>query len=115
MVMVLNACHPHFIRCVKPNMVKKADVFDDDMILQQLRYSGLLETVRIRQSGYPVRRTFGDFMKRYGVLMTKKAGAADSANIEAFLKAQKDVAASAWQVGKTRIFYREAMEIALEK
>ena len=31
-------------------------------------HTGMMETVRIRRSGYPVRRTFDDFVFRYGVL-----------------------------------------------
>lgn len=29
--------------------------FDDNIILRQLRYTGMLETVRIRRAGYSVR------------------------------------------------------------
>lgn len=32
--------------------------FDDELVLQQLRYTGMLETVRIRRSGYSAKYTF---------------------------------------------------------
>lgn len=46
-------CHP-----------QKANQFDPDVVLNQLRYSGMLETVKIRRAGFPVRRTFKDFYSR---------------------------------------------------
>ena len=52
---------PHFVRCMKPNHVKKGKIFESPMMLDQLRYAGLLEVCRIRQIGFPVRKTFEDF------------------------------------------------------
>ena len=46
---------PYFIRCIKSNNQKIANHFDDGIILRQLRYTGMLETVRIRRAGYSVR------------------------------------------------------------
>lgn len=40
------------------------DQFDQAVVLNQLRYSGMLETVKIRKAGYAVRRPFQDFYKR---------------------------------------------------
>lgn len=52
---------PHYIRCVKPNEEKRAGIFTSQMVLNQLLYSGVLETVRIRRQGYPFRETFKAF------------------------------------------------------
>lgn len=43
---------------------QKPNQFDPDVVLNQLRYSGMLETVKIRRAGFPVRRTFKDFYSR---------------------------------------------------
>jgi myosin X len=60
----LSSASPFFVRCIKPNARKQKDDFDYDLVLNQLRYSGMLETVRIRRSGYPVRRPYEDFLFR---------------------------------------------------
>ncbi|ELK25868.1 Myosin-X [Myotis davidii] len=49
-----------FVCCLS----KMPDQFDQAVVLNQLRYSGMLETVRIRKAGYAVRRPFQDFYKR---------------------------------------------------
>jgi myosin-7 len=64
----LKATQPHFIRCIKSNMLKIADTFDGMLVLRQLRYLGLKEVVNIRQLGYPVRKPHTAFYKRYKVL-----------------------------------------------
>ena len=40
-------------------------MFDDDMVLAQLRYAGMMETIKIRQLGFPMRLDFEAFYKRY--------------------------------------------------
>ena len=44
-------------------------LFDRELCVRQLRYSGMMETIRIRQAGYPIRYTFVEFVDRYRVLM----------------------------------------------
>lgn len=39
-------------------LFQKELCFDDELVLQQLRYTGMLETVRIRRSGYSAKYTF---------------------------------------------------------
>ncbi|KAK7945364.1 hypothetical protein WMY93_001092 [Mugilogobius chulae] len=43
---------------------KMPDQFDQALVLNQLRYSGMLETVKIRRTGFPVRRPFHEFCAR---------------------------------------------------
>jgi myosin-3 len=56
---------PHFVRCIRPNTLQKADHLCADHLIRQLRYSGLLETVRARASGFTHRLSFADFLRRY--------------------------------------------------
>ncbi|GFY98486.1 myosin family protein with Dil [Actinidia rufa] len=65
----LNSTEPHYIRCVKPNNVLKPAIFENVNIIQQLRCGGVLEAIRISCAGYPTRRTFYEFLLRFGVLV----------------------------------------------
>ncbi|XP_067154727.1 myosin-IIIb [Apteryx mantelli] len=62
---------PHFIRCIKPNDDREALTFSHERVLVQLRYTGILETVKIRQKGYSHRILFEEFVKRYYYLAFK--------------------------------------------
>lgn len=52
---------------MKINVVSQ--VFNRELCIRQLRYSGMMETIRIRKAGYPVRYTFDEFLERYRVLL----------------------------------------------
>lgn len=56
---------PHFVRCIKPNREKKAFLCDDAFMLKQLRYTGMVEAVRVRREGYAYRPYFSDFFNGY--------------------------------------------------
>ncbi|KAG9271763.1 unconventional myosin-X-like [Astyanax mexicanus] len=112
----LSASNPFFVRCLKPNMDKNADKFDPDIVLNQLRYSGMLETVKIRRAGFPVRRNFSDFLNRYRVLLKEKR----QTNVEERRKCGDlltlyDNTRKEWQLGKTKVFLKEVLEQRLER
>jgi myosin-15 len=48
--------------------------FDMPIVLEQLRYTGMLETIRIRKMGYPVRLRFSQFVERFRYLLPQRAG-----------------------------------------
>ena len=53
----LGECVRHYIRCLKPNEEKKRNYFVPWFSLLQIKYMGILDTIRIRQEGYPVTKT----------------------------------------------------------
>jgi len=111
----LNVTEPHFIRCIKPNSEKIGDVFTGQMVLDQLRYSGLLEVCRIRQTGYPVRKDFKEFVQRYAPLVADKSKRGNVGDVTKALGDAKLLVGSEWQQGKTKIFMRTQIFNALEE
>ncbi|XP_014896651.1 unconventional myosin-X isoform X2 [Poecilia latipinna] len=111
----LSASNPFFVRCIKPNMDKKANRFDPDVVLNQLRYSGMLETVKIRKAGFPVRRTFKDFFSRYKMIHKNKTASAEEKSCCLEVLTLHDNTKKEWQLGKTKVFLKEALEQRLEK
>ncbi|KAL1124416.1 hypothetical protein AAG570_001045 [Ranatra chinensis] len=65
----LHSCNPFFIRCIKPNNIKKASVFNHILCCQQLQYLGIMDTAKIRRAGYPIRYSYFEFIQRYRILV----------------------------------------------
>ncbi|XP_009459330.1 PREDICTED: unconventional myosin-VIIa-like [Nipponia nippon] len=65
------SANPHFVRCIKPNSQKDPGVVDSQVVLLQLRYNGLLETIRIRRHGFSWRPSFEEFAERKSRLFFK--------------------------------------------
>lgn len=66
----LESTEPHFIRCIKPNALQLPNIFEQELVLQQLRCCGVLEVVRISRSGYPTRHSHDEFASRYRYIHT---------------------------------------------
>ncbi|XP_076621995.1 unconventional myosin 10A isoform X4 [Colletes latitarsis] len=113
----MSQCNPWFVRCIKPNTEKAPMKFDMPCVLEQLRYTGMLETIRIRKTGYPVRLLFGHFVDRYRYLVSTHLprGAPNKELCRIILdKAAPREAQSQYQLGLTRVFLRESLERTLE-
>uniref|UniRef100_A0A452U742 Unconventional SNARE in the ER 1 n=1 Tax=Ursus maritimus TaxID=29073 RepID=A0A452U742_URSMA len=109
----LGKAEPFFIRCIRSNAEKKELCFDDELVLQQLRYTGMLETVRIRRSGYSAKYTFQDFTEQFQVLLPKNAQPCREV-ISALLE-KMDVDKRNYQIGKTKVFLKETERQALQE
>jgi len=67
----LNSTHPHFVRCIIPNELKKSGYTDAPLVMHQLTCNGVLEGVRICQLGLPNKVNYPDFMVRYSICQPK--------------------------------------------
>ncbi|XP_061791016.2 unconventional myosin-VIIb-like [Nerophis lumbriciformis] len=114
----LSVCQPYFIRCFKPNNDKQSENFDRELCMRQLRYSGMMDTIRIRKLGYPIRHTFEEFLSRYRVLLkivdcdpkTNTAAACCDAICQRAI-----IASDEWKIGKNKIFLKDAHDATLER
>lgn len=88
-------------------------MFDEAVILQQLRYTGMLETVRIRQSGYSVRLAFEEFIQRYRILLPNGLLSSQT-DIQTFLE-QMQLDQAKYQMGRSKVFLRESEKLKLDE
>ncbi|XP_049939192.1 unconventional myosin-IXa-like [Schistocerca serialis cubense] len=108
----LNHANPFFIRCIKSNADKIPNKFDNETVQRQLRYTGMLETVRIRQAGYNVRLTYDEFIQLYRILLPKGllSSQADVRDFLYTLNLNRDN----YQLGISKIFLRESEKVRLD-
>ncbi|XP_013414025.1 unconventional myosin-XVI-like [Lingula anatina] len=104
----MNSASPHFIRCIKPNMDKTALVCVPEYVLAQLRYSGVMETVKLRQRGYAMRISCEDFLTRYDVLSLccVPVETGHMTPLQKCKQALQNVKFQDYQVGHTKLFFR---------
>ncbi|GMI04054.1 hypothetical protein TrVE_jg11203 [Triparma verrucosa] len=115
LVETLTSTEPHYIKCIKPNSSKSPTTANDELVLEQLRYSGVLEVVRIRREGFPIRMSFTDFHKRFeilcfkdGLVSTRKATPEE--NMAAAIHiCEKCLDPTEYAKGKTRMFLRNGL------
>ncbi|MEE6471641.1 hypothetical protein FKM82_009329 [Ascaphus truei] len=104
----LYAKNPNYIRCLKPNSLKKSSLFDETIVKSQVRYLGLLENVKVRRSGCAYRQVYKSFLDRYKLLSKKtwpNWNGEARAGVEAMLS---DIGIPSGELayGRTKIFIR---------
>ncbi|CAL8265178.1 unnamed protein product [Gadus morhua 'NCC'] len=111
----MERCDPLFVRCIKPNNLKEPGVFETELVSTQLRYSGVLETIRIRKEGYPVRLPFAIFLFRYKSLVALKDPPPTSGESCVIMLSQLcPLTAGCFHVGVTKLFLKEDIYQLLE-
>uniref|UniRef100_A0A672QPF4 Unconventional myosin-IXb-like n=1 Tax=Sinocyclocheilus grahami TaxID=75366 RepID=A0A672QPF4_SINGR len=109
----LRKAEPFFVRCIRSNGDKREMHFDDALVLQQLRYTGMLQTVRIRRSGYGAKFTFKEFTDQFRVLLPKEISTPqqDITN----LLTKMGLPRSSFQIGRTKVFLKESERQILQE
>ncbi|XP_072517059.1 unconventional myosin-IXAa isoform X2 [Salminus brasiliensis] len=101
----LGQSEPYFVKCIRSNAEKLPLRFNDSLVLRQLRYTGMLETVRIRQSGYSIKYTFQEFVRHFHVMLPEELRPTQE-GIRRYL-GRMDLTPDGFQVGHTMVFLRE--------
>jgi myosin-7 len=102
---------------LKPNNEKAGRSYDDELIITQLRYSGMLDIVRIRREGYPIHVPAREFLNKYQCLAAKDPEPlpADEKMAAAKILRSLNLPQTEWQIGKTKIFLRISVFDPLEE
>jgi myosin heavy subunit len=112
----LEETEPHYIRCIKPNLRKTSNDFDAGEVLRQLRYAGMLETIRIRREGYALREPHESFYNKFHILLDSE-DLKEGEGIEHLVKVlskRLSVTSVDWQIGHSKIFLRRELATKLD-
>ncbi|XP_074649564.1 unconventional myosin-XV-like [Tubulanus polymorphus] len=116
----MSKCNPYFIRCIKPNNEKTPMNFKMPVVLDQLRYTGMLETIRIRKQGYPIRIKFKQFIDRFHALLgprkpkQQQQKLSESQYCEIILTHSSGKYAEHFQIGLSKVFLKESFSSYIE-
>ena len=106
------ACQPQFVRCLKATSKKKPLDWEEDLVTRQLKYAGVLETIKIRKLGYSVRFDFATFVKKFKNITYHyhEPVAEDQASCQALLTGLKNEQGGPliddFQVGTSKVFLK---------
>ena len=64
----IRATRSNFVRCIKPNASLQPGVFNNALVMQQLRCGGVFEAIQVFRAGYPQRFTFEKFVMTFASL-----------------------------------------------
>ena len=109
----LDVAEPHFIRCLKPNSVAQPGVFEDELVVSQMRCSGLQQVCEVRRVGFPVRLEFPPFVDRFS--RASAALSVDVGELCSHLVALGVLAEGQWAKGTSKIFFSHKQMSRLDR
>ncbi|CAG2164873.1 unnamed protein product, partial [Oppiella nova] len=116
LVDLLHSTNPWYVRCIKPNMVKAPNFYDEQQVQTQLQYLGMLDIIRIRREGFPIHFPISQFVLRYRCLVMKTARITGlQSDAAAKILMTLKMAKTEWQIGKNKVFLRSTVHEPLEE
>ncbi|CAF4715499.1 unnamed protein product [Rotaria sp. Silwood1] len=127
LVSTMASTQPTFIRCLVPNRLPfqtshitydhtsyfpqnfrfDSSQFDETVVLEQIRYSGLIETIEIRRHGYSHRILFEDFISIYSCLIDLKLKTINNNDHKQICELiLKKFHINNYAIGKTKVFLK---------
>ena len=103
---ILQNAEPRYVRCIKPNAAQAPAAFEEPLVMDQLRYLGVMETVRIRRAGYPVRVPFKQLLTDFRELQRGDWIGTEKEILVKMMTAHLED--THWRIGDTRIFLSDS-------
>lgn len=115
----LGATNPYFIRCIKPNTVKKPWGFDKEYVRPQLRCGGLIQALRIIKCGFPVRCPYAKIWEIFGAMLEgyttpKNINYRDFTEAVMLKVGEERLSTEEYQLGRTMVFFRPGKQTFLQ-
>ncbi|XP_046683556.1 LOW QUALITY PROTEIN: unconventional myosin-Ib-like [Homalodisca vitripennis] len=109
----LTTKQPHYVRCIKPNELKQPRIFEMALVQHQVRYLGLLETVRVRRCGFCFRLSYSQFLARYKMLSLQTWPCWLGTAVEgvSYLLRDLPIPPAEFAFGRTKIFVRSPRSV----
>ncbi|KAL8432920.1 hypothetical protein Efla_006721 [Eimeria flavescens] len=114
----LKSSRAHFLRCIKPNQVKKPRVFETENTLGQLISLSVLEAVAIIHKGFAYRASFADFISDNSVLLRILGANVDDGDARTATMttlAKLGVPKEEYQLGTSKVFLRKAGWLVIDQ
>jgi myosin heavy subunit len=105
----LTASQCVFIRCIKPNFSLKPGVFDEALVLNQVRCLGLVQVCAVMKVGFPTRITFSELKDAVKPILNEAEEMFKNETEEVFISCLLwafDVPEDVYHLGRTRVFFK---------
>ena len=111
----LQSSQAHFVRCIKPNPKLVPQEIHGENVINQLRMSGMLDAVKLIQSGYPTRIPYEDIYSKYKGHMPDRVQSLEPAQFCEVIAEVCDVGKKDYALGLERMFFRLGKAAFLEE
>ena len=125
LVRELKSCQCNYIRCLKPNELKKEFFITPMFLFNQIKYLGIFDTIKVRKEGFPIRIEYNKFFDLYKFLFSQIVYSEDTDKnktlqiIGALLPNLDEIHdeenSPQFLLGKTKIYMKQEFKLELEK
>ncbi|XP_059059333.1 neither inactivation nor afterpotential protein C [Achroia grisella] len=95
----------HYVRCIRTDLNGNPRGFQTEVVKQQLRALAVLDTAKARQSGFPCRIPFAEFIRRYRFLAFDFDETVEETKDNCRLLLIR-LKMEGWVLGKTKVFLK---------
>eukprot|EP00929_Paragymnodinium_shiwhaense_P105645 TRINITY_DN7068_c0_g6_i1.p1 TRINITY_DN7068_c0_g6~~TRINITY_DN7068_c0_g6_i1.p1 ORF type:complete len:1435 (+),score=322.23 TRINITY_DN7068_c0_g6_i1:89-4393(+) len=114
LLVALDRCNVHYIRCFNPNKRREAGLFDTAYVLQQVCHCGTVPLVKIMHNGFPNRCSLAELRARFSRLMPNDAAGWKDRHFVMAIMLAFGLKASEWTIGTSKLFLKAGQLRVLE-